>query len=93
MGKDSSMSTRILYKNAIVSEDELATAYQRAVTYRAGGQHAAEWTPARFDAEYIAYVENGRRVTGGFGHHRDNTNRRDGKYGHFSYGVVEIGWV
>lgn len=86
------MSTRILYKNAVVSEDELAAAYCR-LSYNVTNKHAAPWTPARFDAEYIAYVENGRRITGGFGHHRDNTYRRPGKYGHVSYGVVEIGWV
>jgi len=73
------MSTRILYKNAVVSEDELAEAYCR-LSYNLTNKHVAPWTPARFDAEYIAYVENGR-------------SRRDGKYGHLSYGVVEIGWV
>jgi hypothetical protein len=88
------MSTRILFKNAVVSEDELAEAYHRAVTYRSRDKkHVAPWTPDRFDSLYIAFVENGRRVTGGFGKRRDNTNRRDGKYGHLSYGVVEIGWV
>jgi hypothetical protein len=86
------MSTIIVHKPATVSEDELAAAYCR-LEYNTRNKHAAPWTPARFDAEYIAYVENGRRITGGFGEHRDLTNRRDGKYGHFSYGVVELGWV
>jgi hypothetical protein len=84
------MSTRILFKNAVVSEDELAEAYHRAVTYRnKDKKHVAPWTPDRFDAEYVAYVENGRRPTGGFGKHRSTENRRNGKYGHFSYHVVE----
>jgi len=86
------MSTIIVHKPVTVSEDELANAYCR-LECNTRNKHAMGWTPSRFDAEYIAYVENGRRITGGFGEHRDTTNRRDGKYGAFSYGVVEIGWV
>ncbi|MGO4583592.1 hypothetical protein AB4Z38_06855 [Arthrobacter sp. 2RAF6] len=89
------MSTIIVHKRPVVTEDELAAAYCR-LGYNTKNKHVAPWTPARFDAEYIAYVENGRRITGGFGEHRATTNRRnriDGKYGAFSYGVVELGWV
>lgn len=86
------MSTRILYKNAVVSEDELAEAYCR-LSYNVKNKYAAGWTPSRFDAEYIEYVTNGRTIPDGSGEHRALGSHRNGKYSHFSYGVVEHGWV
>lgn len=83
------MSTRIIYKQPVVDPAELNTAYIRALAGQSNAAHALPFTLERFDAEYVAFVENGRQPTGGFGHHRDNTNRRDGKYDHFSYHVVE----
>lgn len=38
------------------------------------GKHVADWEYAKFRAEYIAYVQNGRRPTGGFGKHRPRPN-------------------
>ena len=85
------MSTQIIHQPITVSEDELATAYYRLKTEQ--GRYAARWTPDRFDAEYIQYVQRGRHIPDGHGDHRAEGNHRNGKYAGFSYGVVELGWV
>lgn len=86
------MSTQIIHQPVTVSEDELANAYCR-LEYNTRNKHAMGWTPSRFDAEYIAYVQRGRHIPDGHGDHRAEGNHRNGKYAGFSYGVVELGWV
>jgi hypothetical protein len=85
------MSTQIIHQPVTVSEDELASAYYRLAYPRK--PHAKKWTPDAFDAEYIAYVQRGRHIPDGHGDHRAEGDHRNGKYAHFSYGVVERGWV